>query len=328
MKHILVLLLATFALSSLCTAQVPQIINYQGRVAVGGKSFNGVGQFNFSFINADGSQTYWASNDVAINVAAGLFTVRLGDTSLGNMTALTSDIFTDPAHGDVRLRVAFNDGTHGFQIVSPDTRMLAVPYAVAAKTAVTAKTADFGFPANAQEYTSAGTSSFTVPAGVTKILAEVWGAGGGAGILYAGATGYNSQLAACGAYSRKVISVTPGEILNVFVGQGGAAAVSNIPGGTGEASFISRPAIDQGGDATTLLISEGGGGYNNGNDLILGNADPSAQVGRASVTSYPYQWTYHSFAIAGTVAPPQGLTVPNYNIGSLPGGAGYVLLQW
>jgi hypothetical protein len=168
MKSILALS-ACVLLALPAIAQVPQIINYQGRVAVSGTSFNGVGQFNFSFINADGSQTYWQANGVAINVVAGLFTVRLGDISLPGMTALPADVFTDPTHADVRLRVAFNDGTHGLQTVGPDTRMLAVPFAIAANTA------NFGFPANAQEFKAPGTFTFTVPAGVTKILAEVWG---------------------------------------------------------------------------------------------------------------------------------------------------------
>ena len=43
-------------------AQVPQLLNYQGRVQVGTNDFNGTGQFKFALVNADGSTTYW-SND-------------------------------------------------------------------------------------------------------------------------------------------------------------------------------------------------------------------------------------------------------------------------
>lgn len=33
------------------TAQVPQLINYQGRVAVGSVNFDGAGQFKFALVN-------------------------------------------------------------------------------------------------------------------------------------------------------------------------------------------------------------------------------------------------------------------------------------
>ena len=56
----------------------------------------------------------------------GLYSVLLGDTSIANMTvALPSSAFTNP---DVRLRVWFNDDTHGSQLLTPDQRIAAVGY--------------------------------------------------------------------------------------------------------------------------------------------------------------------------------------------------------
>ena len=43
-------------------AQVPQILNYQGRVAVGAVNFDGPGQFKFALVNTNGTTSYW-SND-------------------------------------------------------------------------------------------------------------------------------------------------------------------------------------------------------------------------------------------------------------------------
>jgi hypothetical protein len=112
-------------------AQVPQLINYQGRVAVGGVNFSGSGSFQFALVNTNGTATYW-SNDgtsaagseptsaVAIPVTNGLYSVLLGDTSLANMTAIPASVWTNP---DVRLRVWFNDGTNGFQLLTPDQRL-------------------------------------------------------------------------------------------------------------------------------------------------------------------------------------------------------------
>jgi hypothetical protein len=39
-------------------AQVPQMINYQGRVAVGTTNFNGSGFFRFALVNAAGTTTF------------------------------------------------------------------------------------------------------------------------------------------------------------------------------------------------------------------------------------------------------------------------------
>ena len=60
----------------------------------------------------------------------GLYSVLLGDTTIANMTvALPSSVFTN---SDVRLRVWFNDGTHGSQLLTPDQRIAAVGYALMA----------------------------------------------------------------------------------------------------------------------------------------------------------------------------------------------------
>lgn len=118
------------------------MINYQGRIAVGGTNFNGTGQFEFSLVNSNGTVTFW-SNDgtgsgggqpttpVSLNVTKGLYSVQLGDTTLANMTAVPAALFTNT---DVRLRVWFNDGVNGFQLLSPDERIAAVGYAMMAAT--------------------------------------------------------------------------------------------------------------------------------------------------------------------------------------------------
>ena len=127
-------------LTPVLRAQVPQLINYQGRVAVGAVNFDGSGAFKFALVNAAGTTTFW-SNDgtsaagsqpaaaVSLTVVKGLYSVLLGDTALANMTAIPNSVF---ANADVRLRVWFNDGTNGSQLLTPDQRIAAVGYAVMA----------------------------------------------------------------------------------------------------------------------------------------------------------------------------------------------------
>lgn len=122
------------------SAQVPQLINFQGRIAVGTTNFDGSGQFKFALVNANGSTTYW-SNDgsssngsepaaaVTLPVVKGLYSVLLGDASLTHMTVVPNSVFNN---GDVHLRVWFNDGVNGFHQLSPDQRIAAVGYAMMA----------------------------------------------------------------------------------------------------------------------------------------------------------------------------------------------------
>ncbi len=128
-------------LTSSALAQVPQILNYQGRVVVGTTNFDGTGQFKFALVNSNGIVSFW-SNDgtsaagsqptasISLAVARGLYSVLLGDTAITGMpTALPTTVFTN---FDVRLRVWFNDGVTGFQQFTPDQRIAAVGYALIA----------------------------------------------------------------------------------------------------------------------------------------------------------------------------------------------------
>ena len=129
-------------LGSTLPAQVPQLINYQGRVVVGATNFNGTGQFKFALVNAAGTTTYWSNNNTSVNgsepsaaislpVNNGLYSVLLGDATLPNMTVIPNTVFNN---SDVRLRVWFNDGTTGSQLLTPDQRIAAVGYAMMAGT--------------------------------------------------------------------------------------------------------------------------------------------------------------------------------------------------
>jgi microcystin-dependent protein len=134
-------LLASLFVASL-SAQVPQLINYQGRVAVGTASFNGSGQFKFALVDGSGSVTYW-SNDgtsqdggepsaaVSLPVTKGLYSVLLGNVEIPNMQGVPASVFSNT---DVRLRVWFDDGVNGSQLLSPDQRIAAVGYALVAST--------------------------------------------------------------------------------------------------------------------------------------------------------------------------------------------------
>ncbi len=139
MKPIPLLLVTASLLSAWpAFAQVPQLLNYQGRVTVGGTNFDGTGQFKFALVSATGATNFWSHDGrtagqpltaLSLTVSKGLYAVLLGDTSVSGMNVpITPTVFTN---SDVRLRVWFNDGS-GFQQLTPDQRVAAVGYALVA----------------------------------------------------------------------------------------------------------------------------------------------------------------------------------------------------
>src|SRR5258708_4755184 len=131
-----VMLCGVVFLATTVSAQVPYLINYQGRVVVGTTNFNGAGSFKFALVNTNGTVTFW-SNDgtssagsqptsaVPLTVSTGLYSVLLGDITLANMTTVPASVF---GNADVRLRVWFNDGSNGFQQLTPDQRLASNGY--------------------------------------------------------------------------------------------------------------------------------------------------------------------------------------------------------
>jgi len=110
------------------------MFNYQGRVKVQGSAFTGTGNFKFAIVNNAGDESLW-SNDgtsagggepsasIAITVTDGIFNAMVGDTGLG-MAAINRTVFNHPSQ--IKLRTWFSDGTHGFQQLLPDQKLVNV----------------------------------------------------------------------------------------------------------------------------------------------------------------------------------------------------------
>ncbi len=107
--------------------------------------------------------------------------------------------------------------------------------------------------------------SFAVPEGCNFLEIEAWGAGGGSGERYSGRLGGNGGG---GGYAAVGLGVTPGESLEVLVGQGGLSGKcsgSPVPGGDGAYAGGAADGSGAGspGDGP-LLGGVGGQGIGNG----------------------------------------------------------------
>ena len=124
-------------------------------------------------------------------------------------------------------------------------------------------------PPGSARYSTSGTYTFVVPAGVTSFNASVTGGGGGGGGGGYGTGGESSGSGGGGGSgyttTGSAIAVTPGETLTVVVGAGGVAGSAQYSrsaggfGGTGGTSTLSR-------GASTLLTAAGGNGGTGGRE--------------------------------------------------------------
>jgi hypothetical protein len=116
-----------------------------------------------------------------------------------------------------------------------------------------------------QSFNSTGANqTFTVPAGVTSITVNIWGAGGGG-------SQNNSGSGGSGAYVKGTLAVTPGQTIILVVGGGGVntAAAGGFGGGGnaggagtgasggGYSGIFTNAGVSQ---ANALAIAGGGGG--------------------------------------------------------------------
>ncbi len=131
------------ALSS--ASDVPAAINHQGVVSVNGVRFMGPGLFRFAIVDPDTGNNVWTNDGtevgtanaptdaVSLSVVDGVYSVALGDSDLANMTVIPPALFRD---GNLKLRIWFDDGTHGNQQLAPDHVLTSVPYAMTAANGV------------------------------------------------------------------------------------------------------------------------------------------------------------------------------------------------
>ena len=204
------------------------------------------------------------------------------------------------------------------------------------------------------EYTGS-VQNFTVPAGVSRVQLEVWGAQGGQ-------TTYSSYvwLGGHGGYASGILNVTPGTQLSVYVGgQGGAGTTGttgtaaggwNGGGASGTSSTSSYFYGGGGGGATDIrvngtslsnrvIVAGGGGGAGYGEtttNTIAGGVGGGLNGERPSYTSSSYEnrkgsggtqtaggaaGTYSSDGTAGSLG--TGGTGGSGAAGGAGGGAGY-----
>jgi len=152
--------------------ETPSLISYQGQVKLSdGSLFSGTGYFKFAIV--DSAETFYWSNDgtdaitptesVTLTVISGLFNALLGETN-----PITYGMFLD---SDRWLRVWFDDGTHGVQLLEPDAHFTTAPFAFQAGYATTALNATNAMTATYATTADSATTALTAANATTATYA-------------------------------------------------------------------------------------------------------------------------------------------------------------
>jgi len=156
--NIALVALLALAISPQVLSSIPLIIPYSGSIKVDGELFTGQGQFKFAIVdencagNNDTCKSIWSNDNssvtgseprsaVAADVTNGQYKILLGDVSLANMSELLKISFDSEK---TYLRIWFNDGTNGSQLLTPDQRFTSVAYAYHANIADTVPAGSIG----------------------------------------------------------------------------------------------------------------------------------------------------------------------------------------
>lgn len=132
---------------------------------------------------------------------------------------------------------------------------------------------------NGQAFTTSGTSTWTVPAGVTRVMAEAWGGGAGGNTYSSNGSLLSAVGGGAGGYGMGFLNVMPGSVLTIKVGSFGTSTNDG---------FESRIEFSSGG-----FFASGGSKYGGGGSsapLLSQGAQPFLVVGGGSGTEIT--WTY------------------------------------
>ncbi|MHC4698429.1 MAG: hypothetical protein ACYTFA_16980 [Planctomycetota bacterium] len=175
MKMLGSILVAVCVVSVSAYGEYPSGLHHQGVIVVHGERFTGDGHFWFALVDRNTESFLWVNDGsapdpptapVTLVVVNGIYSVRLGDTALPNMTAIPRAVFNE--NEDVVLRIWFYDGVNGPHWLSPDQPLTSVPYATRLPNVFVDEAGDVGIgttePAN--ELSVAGSADFSGSVGI------------------------------------------------------------------------------------------------------------------------------------------------------------------
>ena len=178
-----------------------------------------------------------------------------------------------------------------------------------------------------QDYTSAGTFSLTVPAGVSTMTVSVYAGGGSGSACWFCGDGYPGGGGGSGGFqTNQTLNVTPGETLSIVVGAGGAykpfvVCGGNPPGNVGGSSSVTSGSgsVSATGGSGGAPGAPGGGGA---------GGSPNGANGSGGVMPYYGGAGGNNGTGYGSGGQGGNILVPDSQKGGNPGFSGAVFITW
>ncbi|MEI6576037.1 MAG: Ig-like domain-containing protein [Bacteroidota bacterium] len=244
---------------------------------------NGNGSNRLVFVKAANSGTVTPANNVIFTantsfgagtqcLSTGWYCVYNGNGSSVTVTDLL------PVTDYIAMVIEYNG-------VSGSSAYLTTTATNNPKSVTTSNTTNFNY--------SGSIVSYTIPAGVTNIAIDAYGAQGGSG-TESGVT-YTGGL---GARMKGDFTVTPGQVIKILVGQQGGACGGYKAGGGGGGTFVVASPYNT--DASKLIIAGGGSGGGGNSNPANGNPGLTSTSGGNSATSNGGSAGYGGAASSGT----------------------------
>lgn len=260
--------------ASLAAAGVPNTLAYSGRVLkANGAPEVGVVQLRFSLFNGASTTTaLWSEQQTLALSSDGLY-----QTKLGAVTPLPETLVS----ANDRLFLELQVGTGA--PLSPRQELSSVTTALVARSVQGGEVDASSLKVNGALVVpgfstvrgfSAGSSTVTLPAGVTRVYVKAWGGGGGGGTTHQG----NGVVTpggggGAGAYAEDIVTVTAGATLVITAGSAGTAAGCVSTGGTDSSVRVG---------STVLLEARGGGGGGHAPGCCVGGNQAAGTGGVAT----------------------------------------------
>jgi hypothetical protein len=284
-----------------------------------GQSSFAVGDLLYASTTTAISKLTVGATDAVLTVAAGIpsWVTTLGVASGGTGAATLA-----------ANNVLLGNGTAAVQVVAPGTAGNVLTSAGGTWTSAALPVAGV----NAQVYTS-GSSSFTIPANVTKLKVTIVGGGGGSGGSAVGNAGGGGGGG--GTAVKWLTGLTPFNTINYAVGSGGTAgSATPTSGGAGNPSSISSgtqsitTVTANGGGAGLTGGGVGAGGTATNGDLNMPGSTPdNSSNGGASIYSNMQSAQGASTANAGLNYGGGASSISGTAAGAA-GATGVVIFEW
>ncbi len=244
--------------------------------------------------NFQGTQVTRNVSNITVSCSTNTYTVGGSVSGLGTGQQVTledngGDSLTVTGNGAFVFTTSLTYGSaYTVTVGTQPTGALICLVSNGASSSITAEVTNVGINcvANTVSFTTPGSYTWTVPAGLTSISVVATGGGGGGG----GLSGTNAgQVGGAGAVVTSTLRVTPGQVLNLVIGGGGGAGANGpgnccgfalgAAGGGGGSSNV-----DAGSDPVQLaqnpeIIAGGGGGGGSYDGGAGGNAGGAGGAG-------------------------------------------------